>query len=419
MSKLKLTLIVALMFAGLQAISQIGNVEMPVGKSFLIQSAINYGKNNGGCWDIPGHPKSINKGSNIQVWDLDGDHDRQYTILATNVKNYYEIRVGNTSNARVNVDGGKTADGTNVEVWDRDGKPKQLFRFQHLGNGRFKIFDRNNKVICLANRSSNNGSNVHIWGNHDGAWMEWYLIDANTKKAFIPQPISKNPDFFINNKFFKYKSGTMVGHSDGTAVVERIEGTKVFVKVQGTNYNSDVAPGEPTEKPFNYVMTINYENGNYIDESGGYTKGQVSSDGKKLSFSGDAYVELVVAKQPASLMGWIESRNDYSLEEYMQRVSLPDIKEDDANIIAVEVSKCDADGQSKVLMGILNGVLRNKNVAVRDYIYTELGKVEFKKANAIIRMSMNTYMNNSETKEPVQALKDKIVVIRKKISSAK
>ncbi|MGE0079438.1 MAG: RICIN domain-containing protein [Bacteroidales bacterium] len=420
MSKIKCFIFTLFMLAGMQVFSQVVIGDMPVNRPFLIQSAMNYGQNYGGYWDIPGTPQSIAKGSNIQVWDLDGGQDRQFTILATNVKNYYEIRVGNTSNARVDIEGGNKDNGASVKTWDKNNANNQKFLFKHLGNGRFKIYDLNSgKPICLAGRKNANGTNVHIWDDHDGPWMEWYLIDAQTKVAFIPQPISKNPDFFIKNKYFTYSSGTMVGHASGTASVEKIEGNKISVKIVGTNYNSDVPPGEPTEKPINYVMTITYENGKYIYQPDVFGKGEISADGKKLSFSGDAYVELTVAKEPVPLRGWIEAKNDYSLEAYMKNVSLDDIKADDANVIADATTSLGADEQPKVLMGILNGALQNKDVAVRDYIYTELGKVEFKKANGIIRMSMNAYMNNTVTKEPVQNLKAKIEAIQQKISRAK
>lgn len=157
---------------------------MPTGRKFFIQSALNYGKNNGGYWDVPGTPTTIVKGLNIQLWDMDGGIDRQFSLSTSMMKGFYEIKVGNV---RVNIDGGKANNGTNVEVWDKDGTPKQMFCFRHLGEGRFKIFGRNGKAVCAAGRNSVNGANVHIWDDHDGPWMEWYLIDAQTKQVFIPQ----------------------------------------------------------------------------------------------------------------------------------------------------------------------------------------------------------------------------------------
>lgn len=165
---------------------------IPTGKKFQIQSAMNYNRDNGGYWDIPGKPTTIEKGSNIQVWNLDDGIDRFFTLIESEEQGFYEIQIGNTSNSRVDISRGATDNGTNVQVWEKNNNNAQRFLFEHLGNGRFKIHDRNGRVLCLKDRSSNNGSNIHIWGNHDGVWMEWHLIDPDTKKAFIPtknQPV--------------------------------------------------------------------------------------------------------------------------------------------------------------------------------------------------------------------------------------
>ena len=70
-------------------------------------------------------------------------------------------------------------------------------------------------------------------------------------------------------------------------------------------------------------------------------------------------------------------------------------------------------------MGFLNGAVRNKDAKARDYIYTELGKVNYKKASGILRMSMTAYMNNTVSKEPVPELRTKIETIQQKINSAR
>jgi hypothetical protein len=161
--------------------------EIPTGKKFYIQSAMNYGKNNGGYWDVPGYPKEIQKGSNIQVYDFDEGHDRTFSMHFRDSDGYYEIKIGNTINSRIDIQGGETKNGTSVKTWTRNHRNNQMFLFHHLGNGKFKIFDKNSgKIICLKGRSNANGTNVHIWDNHNGPSVEWYLIDANTKKPFTP-----------------------------------------------------------------------------------------------------------------------------------------------------------------------------------------------------------------------------------------
>ncbi len=187
MKRIALTLSLLMLTGALSLFAQ-KPADIPTGKQFFIQSAINYGKNNGGYWDVPGYPKEIKKGSNIQVYDFDNNHDRKFSMHFKDSYGYYEIKIGNTVNSRVDIQGAKKGNGTSVKTWTRNRQNNQKFLFHHLGNGRFKIFDKNSgKIICLAGRSSKNRSNVHIWNDHNGAWTEWYLIDANTKRAYIPR----------------------------------------------------------------------------------------------------------------------------------------------------------------------------------------------------------------------------------------
>lgn len=190
----RLVLIVSLLaLNGLLTANAQTPTEVPTGKKFHIQSAMNYGKNNGGYWDIPGKPSTIKKGSNIQVWNLDGGHDRTFSMHFKDSEGYYEIKIGNTTNSRVDIQGRGTKNGTSVKTWTRNHQNNQKFLFHHLGNGRFKIFDKNSgKILCLKGRNNNNGTNVHIWHDHNGASVEWYLIDVKSKNAFNPDNVLKS-----------------------------------------------------------------------------------------------------------------------------------------------------------------------------------------------------------------------------------
>jgi hypothetical protein len=420
MRKLTFALSVLMALCLLNAKAQT-SVPIPVGKTFYIQSAMNYGKNNGGYWDVPGYPKEIEKGSNIQVYDFDEGHDRTFTLHFRDADGDYEIKIGNTVNSRIDIQGGGKENGTSVKTWTRNQGNNQKFLFKHLGNGRFKIFDRNSgKAICLAGRKNANGTNVHIWDDHDGPWMEWYLIDTKTKKAFIPQTASKTPDFFIKNKHFKYTSGSMGGgSSEGKGSVEKIEDNKIFVKVEGTNRNLDVPPGEPTEKPFSHVLEITYENGKYIYIPDVFNPGELSDDGKKLSFSGDAYIDFTVARPPSELKGWIESTNNFSLDPYLKKVSYADIKADDENTIATEVSKLNANDQATLVVQMISSVANNNDLKVRKHVYSELSKATYKKQSGIIKMTLNAGLNNLIAKEPVQEAKVLLQDIQSKMINAK
>ena len=105
MKRTKLIVLEMAMLFALQLHSQTPT-EMPTGRKFYIQSAINYGKDNGGYWDIPGRPSAstpIQRGSNIQVWTLDDHHDREFTLVKSNVNGYYEIQISYTINTRIDI----------------------------------------------------------------------------------------------------------------------------------------------------------------------------------------------------------------------------------------------------------------------------------------------------------------------------
>lgn len=162
-------------------------------KTFYIQSALCYGKDLLGYFDVPGY-NTTKPGSNLSLWAFDMGVDRKYNLNNSNSNlKYYNICIAGNPNVVVDIAGGVNANGTNIQLWDRNNSSAQNFNFKHLGNGRFKIYAENGKVVCTG-REATNGANIHIWDDHDGPWMEWYLIDAETNKPFIPETKQ-----FVNN----------------------------------------------------------------------------------------------------------------------------------------------------------------------------------------------------------------------------
>ncbi|WP_300673034.1 RICIN domain-containing protein [Desulfoluna sp.] len=194
LNKLLLILLMALFFGlpSLFAGTSFHDEEIPYGP-YYIQSAKDYSKNWNGCWDIPGVPHQFKKGQNICVWDVTKqdsiNDDRQFYIRKAG-QGLYQIGCMLSPKARNKVDvaGGRRKNGTNVGLWTTNGGDNQAFRFKHLGNGRWKIYTTTGKILCLKGRSSKNGSNVHIWDDHNGPWCEWVLVNVKSRTAFIPAP---------------------------------------------------------------------------------------------------------------------------------------------------------------------------------------------------------------------------------------
>ncbi|MBN2766495.1 MAG: RICIN domain-containing protein [Paludibacteraceae bacterium] len=178
-------------------------------KKYLIQSAMNRGKDAGAYWDLPGDNNNIKKGQNIQIWDYNNGIDRQFAFKKAGQDGFYEIVVGNMSNARIDVAGGKSGNGVNLQVWEANGSAAQRFRLKHMGEGRFKIYDVNDRVICTDGRKNSKGTNVHMWDDHDGPWTEWVLIDVTTGATFIPQNTGRTLDIWRDVDVFNQTGGAI------------------------------------------------------------------------------------------------------------------------------------------------------------------------------------------------------------------
>ncbi|MCT4615074.1 MAG: RICIN domain-containing protein [Marinifilaceae bacterium] len=181
---------------------------------FLIQSAMNYGQNDGAYWDVPGDPTQTHPGMNIGIWNLLNQNnvgDRRFKFVpSSRFPGYYEIHcclAGNTvvlDNAGGDVVSEKN--GNNIQLWSRHGGKCQVFRVKHIGGGKIRIYNYWGKILCLSGRSNHDGTNIHIWDDHAGNFTEWYLVNPTTKTAYIPTG-TKNAEMNIRRCVLGKRSG--------------------------------------------------------------------------------------------------------------------------------------------------------------------------------------------------------------------
>lgn len=165
---------------------------VPEDKQLFIQSAVSYGRTMKGFWDLSGKAYNINDNdifknrANLAVWTKDEGVDRFFGFEKAGNSGYYNIRANLHSGFSVDVEGGKTHNGNNVIIWKTDlNNPNQQFYFKHLGEGRFKIYHRSGKILVLKGGASDaNGTNVHLWEDHDKAACEWYILQGGS--PYIP-----------------------------------------------------------------------------------------------------------------------------------------------------------------------------------------------------------------------------------------
>lgn len=153
---------------------------------------------------------------------------------------------------------------------EKNNANNQQFKFVHLGNGRFKIYDRNSgKAICLAGRKNANGTNVHIWDDHNGPWMEWYLIDSETGRPFIPKSkanftswISSNNTTVIDNYLKDVSSSQLASDDRGSikGAMDKLDAT-AQVNVMVTLMNSVLKNNDKNARRHIYTQleNVNYK----------------------------------------------------------------------------------------------------------------------------------------------------------------
>ncbi|MBI9067620.1 MAG: RICIN domain-containing protein [Salinivirgaceae bacterium] len=165
--------------------------EVPTNQSFFIQSALSYGNSLNGCWDIPDVNLRFSNGQNLQVWELsDQQADRKYHfVFAENDGQYnwyYIVPDYTNGSGRIDISGGGNDNGTNIHVWENNPSIAQKFRFHHLGDGRWKIYGKQGKILCLNGQRWQNGTNVHLWDDHDATAVQWCFVPNVGANAYSP-----------------------------------------------------------------------------------------------------------------------------------------------------------------------------------------------------------------------------------------
>ena len=165
---------------------------MPTERQFNIQLATSYGHDSSGYWDIQSKSSFFKKTLNIQTAKFDELRNQKFSLIKSPENGFYEINVGGDANMRVSVDSNITKDCTPLKIVERNSKANQPFLFHHIGNGRFSIYDKYGRVLCLTSCSGSNGIVVVSPSVQMDRCTEWYLIDSQSKQKFNPHEKNSN-----------------------------------------------------------------------------------------------------------------------------------------------------------------------------------------------------------------------------------
>ncbi len=184
-------------------------------KSFYIKSAKDFTENKGYI-DVPGDPKQTENGLKLKVYSLTPGADRVFKIVASkNYEGYYYIQSELPGTNPVVIDhvGGSfnlQKLGNDLHLWEKHNGTSQMFRFEHIGGGKFRIYNYNGYLMCLTNRKTDNGTVVQIWEKEEtGGFNEWYLIDPTTKQPFIPNTVIGDAPVYEDIRTISAKGSTI------------------------------------------------------------------------------------------------------------------------------------------------------------------------------------------------------------------
>ncbi|MFI7040492.1 lectin [Microbispora rosea] len=152
-------------YAALQSVS--GSIGQPIGTPSPTPtgstSAIR-GVGSGRCLDVTG--VSQNNGTQVQIWDCNGQANQQWTTTSAG-----ELRV--YGNKCLDVNGGSTADGSSVIIWDCNGQSNQQWRLN--SDGSITAVGAN-KCLDAPNYSTANGVKLQIWSCNGQANQRWSRV---------------------------------------------------------------------------------------------------------------------------------------------------------------------------------------------------------------------------------------------------
>jgi uncharacterized repeat protein (TIGR02543 family) len=143
-----------------------------------IQSDKTYGSNDNGYWGVVGTPGvwpilgGIANGSDLEMhkYENAGDYRWKFVSLGSG---WYQIVPNTTVDYEticLDVTNSGTSDGTVLQVYKANGTAAQKFRFQKLGDNKYKIYTGvvDTKTIHAKSGNTSDGTALIIWGTDTG-----------------------------------------------------------------------------------------------------------------------------------------------------------------------------------------------------------------------------------------------------------
>jgi len=136
-------------------------------------------QHSGKAIDVAGGGTS--NGTNIQQWFYYASNNNERFQVTHLGGGWHWISPVIATGQAIDVSGVSTANGANIHIWQYHGGNNQQWRFEHVGNGYYKIIARHsNKCLDVAEISTADGANIHQWDCLSGAQNQAFQLVQNS-----------------------------------------------------------------------------------------------------------------------------------------------------------------------------------------------------------------------------------------------
>ena len=139
-------------------------------------------------------------------------------------------------------------------------------------------------------------------------------------------------------------------------------------------------------------------------------------------FAKNSSLQSLTTKQPSdtsivekrqTIVKIITSGNEERIKKYFREVSSSELLKIDSGTIAKAFSKLKASDKVSRTLWILEET-KNRSSEIREYVYKELGRIDYKRPVMVLRHLVNNYFTNYV--EPIDSLKMRVDALQRRMN---
>lgn len=186
--------------------------------------------NNNKCLDVANG--SFLSSSNVQLYNCNNT-DAQTWIIRETENGYYNILTKKDALA-LDLNNGSSTNGTNVQIYYNNGTNAQKFKFtkleeKTLDSGIYTITSAldQNKVLDIANGSSDNNTNIQLYTSNNTNAQKWYITKDNDGYYIIRSGL--NSSLYLSNTENTSGANILTSTKETKWIIEYVSDNEFYI----------------------------------------------------------------------------------------------------------------------------------------------------------------------------------------------